>query len=133
MNNGRRSSLMELDLSRFDQPVNADTIPEKSYGYIAQVLTITKGERSWIQLAGAIGASQLHVDLLEERRDDFKGRLFLEVWERSGRSSIKKLFFALRKTDMGRCLEELIRGCEITGQCVCACVCVYRTECVVFL
>ena len=124
---------MELDLSRFDQPVNADTLPVKSYQHIAEVLTITKGGRSWIQLAGAIGASQHHVDLLEERRDDFKGRLFLEVWERSDRSSMKKLFFALLKTDMGRCLEELIRGCEITGVCVCVCVCVLRTECVVFL
>ena len=64
-------------------------------------------ERDWRGFADRIGFSFRHIRTLEQHRQTGKAMRVLEIWDNSGKSSLRKLILALTHLSLISCLDVL--------------------------
>lgn len=70
--------------------------------------------RDWRKLGGHVGFSATILRLLEQHQRSDKAMLLLEVWEGTGRSSLRKLILALYQADIPGSVKVL-KDSELQG------------------
>lgn len=83
-------------------------------------MSVESGRRrcDWRALAGVLNFSEKQVQLMQQdSRPQYalKGRLLINVWEGLGKSSLRKLLFALKEANMGECLRVIMEDPDLEG------------------
>ena len=71
--------------------------------------------RDWRGLAGEVGMSGKMIRLIEQHSEQLKGKMLLEVWHSTGRSSVGKLYLALMTLELVSCLNILRESPALKG------------------
>ena len=73
----------------------------------------------WRALASVLGFTERQVRYIQQdTRYPCKGRHLINVWEDLGKSSLKKLIFALKDANMGESLKVIMRDPDLEGECL---------------
>jgi len=64
-------------------------------------------QRDWRGFADLIGFGSRHIRALEQQPREWKAMQVLEIWDRSGNSSLRKLILALIHLSLVSCLDIL--------------------------
>lgn len=72
-------------------------------------MTVESSRRKsdWRALASVLGFNGKQVQLMQQNRQPCKGRILVEVWEDLGKSSVRKLIYALKEARMEQCLRTI--------------------------
>ena len=74
-------------------------------------------DKHWAGLAGVLGFPTVEIQAIEQVHGDSFTVRMLETWERSGKSSVKKLIIALACLDRVDCVRILQEDSALQGMC----------------
>ena len=107
-----QSSLLQcskMDSSLPLRCLNSDTLTG-----LTNALTVENAlKHDWRHLADHVGFSFTHIALMRQHGRSDKAMLLLEVWERTGESSLPKLIVALMQTNLRSSLDVLTNAREL--------------------
>lgn len=81
-------------------------------------MTVESSRRKsdWRALSSVLGFTEKQVQLMQQdMREPCKGRLLINVWEDLGKSSLRKLIYALKEANMGECLRVIMQDADLEG------------------
>lgn len=86
---------------------------------VAVAMTVESANRKmdWRALGGILGFNCQQIDLMQQdMRYPCKGRLLIKLWEDTGKTSVRKLIYALKEAKMGECLNIIKQDFTLDGK-----------------